>query len=141
MTMRRKNNVLKLFSLVLLAVAFASCQSGVGAQAYLIEFEAFIEGVESNVDTYSQTDWERNDAEFSKFMGSKFEKVKDKLTSEEKKKVGELTARYYKAKMKSAGKSLKGKIIEWKDYIEGFTEEVKESLEELKDIKLFDFDE
>ena len=43
--------------------------------------------------------------------------------------------------MKSAGKSLKGKIIEWKDYIEGFTEEVKESLEELKDIKLFDFDE
>ena len=141
MTMKRNINIVKPLLLLMMAVVFASCQFGPGAQAYLIEFEAFIEGIESNVDTYSQTDWERNDAEFSKFMGDKFEKVKDKLTSEEKKKVGELTARYYKAKMKSAGKSLKGKIIEWKDYIEGFTEEVKESLEELKDIKLFDFDE
>ena len=139
--MRCKSNIVKLLLLAVLAVAFAACQSGAGAQVYLMEFEAFVEAVESNVDNYSQTDWERNDAEFSKFMGNKFEKVKDKLTSEEKKKVGELTARYYKAKMKSVGKSVKGKLNEWKDYLEGFTDEVKESLEELKDIKLFDFDE
>lgn len=139
--MRSKNGVLQFFLLAILAVVFAACQSGAGAQAYLLEFEAFVEAVESNVDTYSQTDWERNDAEFSKFMGNRFEKVKDKLTAEEKKKVGELTARYYKAKMKSVGKTVKGKINEWKDYLEGFTDEMKESLEELKDIKLFDFDD
>ena len=139
--MRSKNSIVKPFLLAMLAVALVACQSEAGAQVYLMEFEAFVEAVESNVDTYSETDWERNDAEFSKFMGNRLDKVKGKMTSEEKKKVGELTARYYKAKMKSVGKSVKGKINEWKDYLEGFTDEMKESLEELKDIKLFDFDE
>ena len=86
MTMKRNINIVKPLLVVMMAVVFASCQLGSGAQVYLIEFEAFIEGIESNVDTYSQTDWERNDAEFSKFMGDKFEKVKDKLTSEEKRR-------------------------------------------------------
>ena len=125
----KKINVI-VFCVVLLScmMLLAACQTKLTAELYMESLEHFVEKVEENADSYSAKDWDRKDAEFSKFMDEKFEKVKDQLTPEDKRKVGELTARYTKARLRGVGSSVKGTLEEWMDYVKGFTDELQESM-------------
>ena len=128
--MRTKEINVTVFSVVLLScmMLLAACQTKLTAQLYMESLEHFVEKVEENADSYSAKDWDRKDAEFSKFMDEKFDKVKDQLTPEDKRKIGELTARYTKARLRGVGSTVKGTLEEWMDYLKGFTDELQESM-------------
>ena len=128
--MKTKKINVTVFSVVLFScmMLLAACQSKLTAELYMESLEHFVEKVEENADSYSAKDWDRKDAEFSKFMDEKFEKVKDQLTPEDKRKVGELTARYTKARLRGVGSTVKGTLEEWMDYVKGFTDELQQSM-------------
>lgn len=128
--MKTKNINVTVFCIVLLScmMLLAACQTKLTAQLYMESLERFVEKVEENADSYSAKDWDRKDAEFSKFMDEKFEKVKDQLTPDDKRKIGELTARYTKARLRGVGSTVKGTLEEWMDYVKGFTDELQESM-------------
>lgn len=105
-------------SLTTLCVFIMSCASK--QEKFLNNFESFILETEQNATSYSSNDWEAVDAQFERFMTEEQEIVEKELTSEQKKKVGELTARYYKVRAKSYGESLIDAIEDGLDYIEGF---------------------
>ena len=132
--MKTKKINVTVFSVVLLScmMLLAACQSKLTAQLYMESLERFVENVEENADSYSAKDWDRKDAEFSKFMDEKFEKVKDELTPEDKRKIGELTARCTKARLRGVGSTVKGTVEEWMDYIKGFTDELQQSMNVLE---------
>ncbi len=107
-----------LIGIVTTCVLFAACQSA--AERYMNGFEDFVCEVETDASNFSEKDWEQNDAELDMYANEKYENVVDELSSNDKKRVGELTARYYKVRAKSYGESLIDAIEDGLDYIEGF---------------------
>lgn len=99
-----------------------SCQPR--AKGYLREFERFVERVEHNESSLSQKQWEQYDAELQVFV-NRYKSEKDNLSHEDKKRVGELTARYYKARIESLGFAFLGEIGNWIAFIQGFIDEIK----------------
>ena len=86
-----------LFFGMFLTMAFSSC--GPTRESYLEDFTEFIEDVQLYSSSYTNEMWEQKDAEFKSFTsGERYEEVAQELTSEDKKEIGELTARYYKIK-------------------------------------------
>lgn len=115
---------------LVLVVLVAACEST--SIGYVNSFEKFVERVERNASSYSQEQWERNDGQLQKFV-ERYSKEKQKLTPDEKKKVGELTVRYYKARVKSLGFNVLGEIGGWLDYLKGFADEIMKDIENYQD--------
>ncbi|MBO4738586.1 MAG: hypothetical protein J5606_03390 [Bacteroidales bacterium] len=111
-----------IITLVVYVIITISCQSGV--KGYLRSFESFVDRIERHADSYTEKQWEKADNQFEIFTGEKYDKVEARLTSEQKKKVGELTARYYKVRLKSAGGDILDKIRGGLNYLEGFAGEI-----------------
>ena len=101
----------------------ASCQSR--REGYLNGFERFIEKAEHNGPSLSQEQWAQYDEEVRTYI-NRYNNEKDNLSLEDKKKVGELTARYYKTRVESLGFNILGDIGNWMAFIQGFIEEIKE---------------
>lgn len=91
-------------------------------------FERLVEKVEHNASSLSQEQWEQYDGQMRVFI-NRYGNEKHNLSLEDKKKVGELTARYYKARVESFGFKILGDIGNWMAFIQGFIEEIKEDLE------------
>lgn len=96
-----------------------SCKNA--TEKYVNSFESFVQRTERNAQNYTDEQWKRADTQFEAFTGERYEKIEHKLTSEQKKKVAELTARYYKLRVKSTGSELIESIKNGLNYIEGFT--------------------
>jgi len=111
---------------ILMALLLVTCQSK--PRGYVNGFERFVERVEKNASSYSKEQWDRNDEQFQKYV-ERYNTEKSKLTIDEKRKVGELTGRYYEARVKSMGLNLFGEIRDWLDFIKGFADEIKEDIE------------
>jgi mevalonate pyrophosphate decarboxylase len=86
-------------------------------------FERFVKRVEKNAMSYTKEQWEKNDEQLKKYV-NQYDKVKQKLSSDEKMKVGELTVRYYKARVKAKGLNILGEIDGWLEYLKGFGDEI-----------------
>ena len=112
--------------LVGIVMLLAACQST--PLGYVNSFERFVERVEKNASSYSQEQWNRNDEHLQKFI-ERYDKEKQKLSSDEKRKVGELTVRYYKARVKSMGLNILDEIGGWLDFLEGFADEIMKDIE------------
>ncbi len=106
-----------LIGIAVCCVLFVACQSS--TQKYMNSFEDFVCEVENDASNFSEKEWKQNDVEFDKYVNEKYENVADELSSSDKKKVGELTARYYKVRAKSYGESLMDAIEDGLNYIEG----------------------
>ncbi len=111
---------------IVMILLFTSCQSK--PLGYVDSFERFVERVEKNASSYSQEQWEKNDERLQNFI-ERYDKEKKKLSSDDKKKVGELTVRYYKARVKSMGFGILDEIGGWLDYLEGFANEIMKDVE------------
>ena len=111
---------------IITILLFASCQST--SLGYVDSFERFVERVEKNASSYSQEQWKKNDERLQNVI-ERYDKEKKKLSSDDKKKVGELTVRYYKARVKSMGLNVFDEIGGWLDYLEGFADEINEDIE------------
>lgn len=124
--MNKTSLVKVLLSGIILILLLMACKST--PIGYVDNFERFVERVEKNVSSCSQEQWEKNDERLQNFI-ERYDKEKKKLSSDDKKKVGELTVRYYKARVKSMGFSILDEIGGWLDYLEGFANEIMKDVE------------
>jgi len=79
--------------------------------------------VEHNSKSYSTEQWDEMDAEFS-ILTDRYEKLSPKLTDEEQRKAGALTARYLKVRMTAVGEDVMDCVKDGLNFFEGFAEEV-----------------
>ena len=105
----------------IIMILFVSCEST--PWSYMNSFERFVERVEKNASSYSKEQWEKNDEQLKKYV-EESDKEKQKLSSDEKRKVGELTVRYCKARVKAQGLNILGEMDDWLEYFKGFGEEI-----------------
>ncbi len=108
--------------LILLLVACESTPEG-----YMHGFERFVERVENNASSYTDEEWKDNDQQLRNYIEG-YDEIKMSLSSDEKRKVGELTFRYYKSRVKSFGLNALGEIADWLDFINGFASKVNEDV-------------
>lgn len=101
----------------IIMILSVSCEST--PWSYMNSFERFVERVEKSASSYSKEQWEKNDEQFKKYV-EQYDKEKQNLSSEEKRKVGELTVRYYKARVKAKEYDIIGEIDGWMEYLKGF---------------------
>ena len=106
---------------IILSLLFLSCEST--PWSYMNTFERFVKRVEKKVSSYTKEQWEKNDEQLKKFV-DQYYKEKQKLSSDEKRKVGELTVRYYKARVKAKGLNILGELDGWLEYLKGFGDEI-----------------
>lgn len=111
---------------IIMILLFVSCKST--PWSYMNSFERFVERVEKNATSYTNEQWEKNDEQLKKYI-DQYDKEKQKLSSGEKKKVGELTVRYYKARVKAKGLNIIGEIDGWLEYLKGFGDEIMKDVE------------
>jgi hypothetical protein len=111
---------------ILMALLLVACQSK--PRGYVNGFERFVERVEKNASSYTNEQWEKNDEQLKKYV-DQYDKEKQKLSSDEKRKVGELTVRYYKARVKAKGLNILGEIDGWLEYLKGFSDEIMKDVE------------
>lgn len=124
--MRNKSVVRLSFIGIIIVLLLMACNSmPIG---YVNSFERFVERVEKNALSYTKEQWEKNDEQQKKYV-ERYKTEKSKLTTDEKRKVGELTVRYYKARVKSMGFSILDEIGGWLDYLEGFANEIMKDVE------------
>lgn len=101
----------------ILMIALAAC--GPTRESYLNSFTQFVEDVEQNCASYSDEVWEQKNAEFAEFTGVKKDVVKDQLTTEDQRLIGELETRYQKAKVIDAGKDVFESVEKGVEYVNG----------------------
>lgn len=124
--MNKTSLVKVLLSGIILILLLMACKST--PLGYVDSFERFVERVEKNASSYSQEQWEKNDERLQSFI-ERYDKEKQNLPSDEKRRVGELTVRYYKARVKSLGLNILGEIEDWIDYLQGFADEIMKNVE------------
>lgn len=116
---------------ILIGMLFVSCQST--PQGYLNAFERFVEEVEQDASSYSKGDWSERNEEFEEFVGEKYEKVKDKLSAEDKRVMAEFVVRYYKARIVTSSVEFLNQVGKGVDFLEHFGKELFEEIKPLKE--------
>lgn len=99
--MKKNHLFLGLIVVAVLSLSFAACKPT--SKSYIRHFQNFVEKIEKNGASYTDEQWDKADTEFVRFLDERFKEVKEKLTTEDKKMVGELAARYIKARWQSLG--------------------------------------
>ena len=110
-----------LFIVLALVLSLSSCRSK--SERYIVDLEKFVNKVEHNSKSYSTEQWDEMDAEFS-ILTDRYEKLSPKLTDEERRKAGALTARFLKVRMTAVGEDVMDCVKDGLNFFEGFAEEV-----------------
>ncbi len=105
------NNNLK-FGLLVIGVCFCiSCGSTqrltFSKQAYLRDFNRFIEQVKRDYPTYNSSDWKWADDKYDLFTGSEYDFYAGTYTEKEKEEIGRLKGAYAKVKLKKTAGAVK----------------------------------
>ena len=100
--MKKKSQQHLLVLLAMLMVTFFVSCSGSSPKAYIKSFEKFVAKVEADGDNFSNADWDKADAKLAEFS-DKYDEISNKFTTEEKKHIIDLNARYLFKKSKVKG--------------------------------------
>lgn len=100
--MKKKSQQHLLVLLAMLMVTFLVSCSGSSPKAYIKSFEKFVAKVETDGDNFSNADWDKADAKLAEFS-DKYDEISNKFTTEEKKHIIDLNARYLVKKSKVKG--------------------------------------
>lgn len=100
--MKKKSQQHLLVLLTMLMITFLVSCSGSSPKAYIKSFEKFVAKVEADGDNFSNADWDKADAKLAEFS-DKYDKISNKFTTEEKKHIIDLKARYLVKKSKVKG--------------------------------------
>lgn len=111
---------------IIMVLMLVSCESNLWS--YMNSFERFVERVEKNASSYTNEQWKKNDEQLKHYV-EQYDKEKQKLSSDEKRKVGELTVRYYKARVKAKGLNILGEIDGWLEYLKGLGDEIMKDVD------------
>lgn len=106
--------------------AICACQSS--SCKVVDSFEHFVERSEKKATVHDRVNWDIYDSQFENYL-EEINKRKHSLSSEEREKVGELTARYCKARFFDFQGTLIDEMNCWSDYLMGFTNEIKRDVE------------
>jgi len=110
--------------IICMPILFIACNP-FNKDAYLNEFDSFVEDVESNCKDYSAEDWESADKNFAMYTDDYYEAFSEELTKEDQKQIGRLTARYYKLRMASAMDEYGRQLSTGANIAAGFMEELE----------------
>lgn len=99
--MKKNHLFLGLIVVAVLSLSLTACKPT--GKRYIRRFQSFVEKIEKNGASYTDEQWDKADTEFVSFLDERYKEVKETLTSEDKKMVGELAARYIKVRWKSLG--------------------------------------
>lgn len=99
--MKRNHLFLGLIAVAILSLSLAACKPT--SKSYIKHFQSFVEKIEKNGASYTDEQWDKADTEFTGFLDERYKEVKETLTDEDRKMVGELAARYIKARWQSLG--------------------------------------
>ena len=121
--MKKKSQQHLLVLLAMLMVTFLVSCSGSSPKAYIKSFEKFVAKVEADGDNFSNADWDKADAKLAEFS-DKYDEISNKFTTEEKKHIIDLNARYLLKKSKVKG----GEAL---DLLNGLFSKGAETLENL----------
>ena len=100
--MKKKSQQHLLVLLAMLMVTFLVSCSGSSPKAYIKSFEKFVAKVEADGDDFSNADWDKADAKLAEFS-DKYDEISNRFTTEEKKHIIDLNARYLVKKSKVKG--------------------------------------
>ena len=100
--MKKKSQQHLLVLLAMLMVTFLVSCSGSSPKAFIKSFEKFVAKVEADGDNFSNADWDKADAKLAEFS-DKYDEISNKFTTEEKKHIIDLNARYLVKKSKVKG--------------------------------------
>lgn len=95
---------------------------------YLQNFTDFISEIENNYKTYTEEDWNTKEIEYKKLISEKYDQIQSQLTDEDQQTIGKLKARYFKIVLKSGLEQLEEDIKEGAKQLEGFIEEMTDSI-------------
>jgi len=93
-----KRNLLVL----LLIVLMVSCWAPSSKEAYLEQFERFVERVDQNHKKYTKKDWEWADERFEKYDSEWYRKFQDNFSMEDQIKIKSLIIKYHTLKNKQS---------------------------------------
>lgn len=111
----KTSRIIPFLALLLTMTFFVSCRSS--SSNYVVRFEYFVEEVEQNAMNYDSDDWDRVDQQYEAF-NRRLER--QRLTAEQRKEVGNLHARYLKARTVGEVNRATKILSEGMDYAEGF---------------------
>ena len=118
-----------MFAIAVIVFA-SSCKTVVSKGTYISALERFVTSVEQDYQDYDEADWQRADERMTAFI-EKYDKYADKFTSEERRKVSKLMAKYEvirgKAKVSGFFKSIGDIIDEGLGTFEGVLEGIMDS--------------
>ena len=100
--MKKKSQQHLLVLLAMLMVTFLVSCSGSSPKAYIKSFEKFVAKVEADGDDFSNADWDKADAKLAEYS-DKYDEISNRFTTEEKKHIIDLNARYLVKKSKVKG--------------------------------------
>ena len=121
--MKKKSQQHLLVLLAMLMITFLVSCSGSSPKVYIKSFEKFVAKVEADGDNFSNADWDKADAKLAEFI-DKYDEISNKFTTEEKKHIIDLNARYLLKKSKVKGS-------EALDLLNGFFSKGAKTLENL----------
>ena len=98
------------FAAVVVSYLFTDCS--LTKEGYLKKFESFVEQVETQGGTFTEAKWQETEQTFNTLSGKEYDKFKAELTSDEKKQIVKLQARYRAAQVKFGIKYLKDSLKE-----------------------------
>ncbi len=118
----------KYISVVSLVFLVVSCWAPSSKEAYLEQFEKFVERVDQNHKKYTSKDWEWADERFEKYNSEWYRKFQDELTLEDQIKIKSLIIKYHTLKNKqSVGDILRDLF---KDDVNHFGKKMEEYIDE-----------
>lgn len=108
---------------ILILIMLSSCSAPNSKEAYLDDFESFIESVESDYTNYSRLDWSEADEKFDLFSNEWYYKFENDLSIADEISIKGLEARYY------IYKAADGTFDFYGTYLKNDFEELREDLE------------
>ena len=109
---------MKSFSIVVFFLLFSlnSCQNG--QQRLMNNLESFVDKVEKNNASFSNSDWRSADDEMNNYQ-TNYEALKDKLTIDEKVKINELIGKYMALRVRGGINDFTKKMIDYGNQVNG----------------------
>lgn len=101
-----KHMVLRIFTLVMLAIFVSSCLIPAKKERYLANFERFVKNIEKNALDFKPRDWRWADKRYKLYGTEWYEKFREEFTLKEQLQIAGLKIRYQAVKESSDVKRL-----------------------------------
>lgn len=119
------------YLLLTICIALCIACNNDSPDGYVTNFDDFVKDVKANAPNYTAEDWKNADAKFAEYTETKYNEQQGQLSEEQLKELGRIKGQYFAIRAKYYVKDfldeLNDATNEAKGFIEGMTEELKDS--------------